>query len=141
MKKLINRAFLYTLLGLAAGVFYREFTKYHGFAGRSTLAFLHPHLLGLGALLLMVVALFARQTPLLQEKHCSRFLLLHSIGLPLTALMMLARGILQVLGSPLSRGLDAAISGVAGLGHVILGASLVFLFLALKAALKGEAAA
>ncbi|NLE70200.1 MAG: DUF2871 family protein [Clostridiales bacterium] len=141
MKKLINRAFLYTLLGLAAGVFYREFTKGMGFTGRSSLALLHPHLLGLGALLLLIAALFARQMPLTQEKHFSRFLLLHTIGLPLTALMMLARGVLQVLGSDLSRGLDAAISGVAGLGHLLLGAALVFFFLALKKATQGEAAA
>ncbi|HPY95039.1 MAG TPA: hypothetical protein PLR12_06385 [Clostridia bacterium] len=34
----------------------------------------------------------------------------------------------------MSRGLDGALSGVAGLGHIILGLSLVFLFLGLKQA-------
>ena len=38
----------------------------------------------------------------------------------------------QVLALPLSRGMDAAISGVAGLGHICLGAGLVVFFLSLK---------
>lgn len=132
MKKLVNRAFLYAMLALAAGVFYREFTKWNGFSGRTTLAFVHPHLLALGALLLLIAALFAGQWPLTEAKQFRSFLTLHSIGLPLTAVMMLVRGSLQVLGTPLSKGLDAAVSGVAGLGHIILGTSLVFFFLALR---------
>ena len=112
MKKLLNRAFLYAVLGLAFGVFYREFTKFRGFEGRTMLAFLHPHLLVLGALFLLLALLLARQFPLLGEKHFRRFLLLHDIGLPLTALMMLVRGVLQVLETPLSRGLDAALAEI-----------------------------
>ncbi len=134
MKKLLNRAFLYAMLGLAAGVFYREFTKFRGFTGRTALAFLHPHLLALGALLCLIVMLLAREFPLEGSRHFRRFLLLHDIGLPFMVLMMGVRGVLQVLGTALSRGLDGALSGVAGLGHIILGLSLVFLFLGLKQA-------
>ena len=50
------------------------------------------------------------------------------------AVMLGVRGVLQVQGTALSRGMDAAISGIAGLSHIILGASLVFFFLALKKA-------
>lgn len=141
MKKLLNRAFLYAMLGLAAGVFYREFTKLSGFTGRTMLAFMHPHLLTLGALLCLLVLLLARSFPLLGEKHYRRFLLLHDIGLPFTVLMLGLRGVLQVLATPLSKGLDAAISGVAGLGHIVLGLSLVFLFLALRRAVTEPAQA
>ena len=35
MKNLIHRAFIYAMAGLAAGVFYREFTKWNGFADRT----------------------------------------------------------------------------------------------------------
>lgn len=136
MKKLINRAFLYAMLALAAGVFYREFTKFRGFGGRTMLASIHPHLLAMGALTLLVAALFLKALPLGNNRLFKRFMLLHDIGLPLTAALMLVRGVLQVLGTPLSRGMDAAISGVAGLGHIVLGLSLVFFFLALKGAAK-----
>ena len=50
----------------------------------------------------------------------------------LTAVMLAVRGAAQVLALPLSRGMDAAISGVAGLGHICLGAGLVVFFLSLK---------
>lgn len=38
MKKMINTAFVYMILGLVAGVFYREFTKFMGFEGLTTCA-------------------------------------------------------------------------------------------------------
>jgi len=139
MKKLIHRAFIYAMAGLAAGVFYREFTKWYGFADRTALAFLHPHLLTLGALLCLVAALFVRQIPLIEQRQFSLFLRLHDIGLPFMAIMLGVRGVLQVQGTALSRGMDAAISGIAGLSHIILGASLVLFFLALrKAAAQAE---
>lgn len=132
MKKYMNRALLYFCLGLAAGVYYREFTKWNGFTGRSTLAFVHPHLLVLGALLCLLVALFSAQLPLASDKGMGLCLRLHDIGLPALAVTMLCRGTLQVLGTPLSKGMDAALSGLAGLSHVVLGTSLVLLVLSLR---------
>ena len=37
MKKLLNTAFVYALAAMAGGVFYREFTKFNGFTGRTAL--------------------------------------------------------------------------------------------------------
>ena len=134
LTKLLNRAFVYAVLGLAAGVFYREFTKFNGFTGRTALAFMHPHLLTLGALLMLLVVLFANSFSLTGEKYFGRFLLLHSIGMAMTVLLMLARGVLQVLATPLTKGMDAAISGVAGLGHILLGlaSGIAAQFIAIK---------
>lgn len=135
MKKLINRSFLYAMIALAAGVFYREFTKWKGFTGRTTLAFMHPHLLVLGSLLLLIAALFSAHSTLQAQKSFKTFLLLHTIGLPLMSVMMLVRGILQVLGSEVSKGLNGAVSGIAGLAHVVMAAALVCFFLALRRAI------
>lgn len=135
MKSLINRAFGYTLLALAAGVFYREFTKWNGFTSRTTLAFVHPHLFVLGALLMLLVALLSRHMPLMEQRSYRLFLTLHTVGLPMAALLMLVRGVVQVLATPLSAGLNAAIPGVAGLSHMVLGTALVVLFVAMKKAL------
>ncbi len=44
-QKLISSAFRYAIAGLACGVFYREFTKFTAFTGKTTLAFTHLHLL------------------------------------------------------------------------------------------------
>ena len=132
MKTYLTRSLTYLGLGLAAGVFYREFTKWNGFSGRTTLAFMHPHLLVLGTLLCLLLALFSKQLPLESDKGFRLSLRLHDIGLPFLFLTMLARGVLQVLGNELSRGLDAALSGVAGISHLILGTALVLLLLALR---------
>ena len=45
----------------------------------------------------------------------------------LTAAMFVVRGVVQVLRAPLSSGMDASISGMAGIGHILLGVSLVLL--------------
>ena len=49
---------------------------------------------------------------------------------------MLIRGIIQVADIALSRGLDAAVSGVAGIGHIMLGTGIILLFLAFKKAVR-----
>ena len=37
MKRYLNEALLYAVLSLVGGVFYREFTKIHGFVKKTTL--------------------------------------------------------------------------------------------------------
>ena len=41
-------AMVYAVIAMALGVFYREFTKFSGFAGRTSLSFLHTHYFALG---------------------------------------------------------------------------------------------
>ncbi|MEG2097890.1 MAG: DUF2871 family protein, partial [Pseudoflavonifractor sp.] len=62
MKKMMNLSFLYAILAMVGGVFYREFTKFNGFSGRSTLGFVHGHLFLLGMVVFLVVALFCHST-------------------------------------------------------------------------------
>ena len=131
MKRYINAALLYAILAMAGGVFYREFTKFNGFTAKTTLSVIHTHyfLLGMVFFLLLLVL----------EKNLSftgtttgRVLFLYHLGLNLTAVMLVVRGITQVLGTPLSSGMSAAISGMAGIGHILLGVSLVLLLLQIR---------
>ena len=41
------------------------------------------------------------------------------------------RGVLQVLGTSVSSGMNAAISGIAGIGHILLGVGLIILMVIL----------
>lgn len=133
IKKLLNTSMIYFALAIAAGVFYREFTKMSGYAGETMLRFVHAHLFALGMLLFLVLALFCRQEGNLSEdKTFRQFFLLYNISLPFMACMMLARGVLQVQGAVLSRAADAAVSGIAGISHILLTVSLALLFKALK---------
>ena len=43
MKRYMNLALVYSILAMAGGVFYREFTKFCGFAGKTTLSVVHTH--------------------------------------------------------------------------------------------------
>ncbi|MGN8850624.1 DUF2871 family protein [Fusicatenibacter saccharivorans] len=57
---------------------------------------------------------------------------IYNIGVPLTAVMMLVRGVTQVLGLSLSSALSASISGIAGIGHILTGVGIVLLLISLK---------
>ena len=131
MKRYMNTALLYAVLAMAGGVFYREFTKFNGFTARTTLSVVHTHyfLLGLVFFLLLVVM---EKNLSFTEAKTGRVLMIYHIGLNLTAVMLAVRGVTQVLGLTLSSGMDAAISGMAGIGHILLGVSLVLLLLQIK---------
>lgn len=133
MKKLINTSFLYLILALAAGVFYREFTKFNSFTGKTTLAVVHTHLFVLGVLLFLILALFVNINPdLLKDSRAKKFYILQNISLILFTATLLARGIIQVLNIQLSSAANSSISGIAGVSHILLTISLLLFFLLLK---------
>ena len=136
MKKYINLSFIYAMAAIVCGVFYREFTKFTGFTGRTALAFTHLHLFALGTLLFLIIGLYADRTDLEQQKNFRTFMKLYNIGLPFMVVMFFVRGILQVLGTPLSAGANAAISGVAGIAHTMVTIAFVLLFTAMKKAAR-----
>ncbi|HOJ09568.1 MAG TPA: DUF2871 family protein [Clostridiales bacterium] len=79
MKKYINISFIYAMTAIACGVFYREFTKFLGFSGKTTLAFTHLHFFVLGTIMFLLIAIFSSITNLSQQKQFSRFMLLYNI--------------------------------------------------------------
>lgn len=131
MKKMIRIAFFYVILALIGGVFYREFKKFNGFTGVTVLADVHVHLMVLGVFMFMILALFVKNLPLLKEKRFSQFMIIYNIGLLLTVIMMVIRGMTQVLTMTLTSGMSAAISGMAGIGHIFLGIGLILLMITL----------
>ena len=131
MKKLINTSFLYLILALAAGVFYREFTKFNSFTGKTTLAVVHTHLFVLGVLLFLILALFVNINPdLLKDSRAKKFYILQNLSLILFTATLLARGIIQVLNIQLSSAANSSISGIVS--HILLTISLLLFFLLLK---------
>ena len=132
MKKCLNLSLVYAIAAMAGGVFYREFAKWNGYTGVTALGKVHTHLVLLGMVLFLIAALFASHTDLKEQKLFRIFLKVYNIGVPLTAVMLAVRGITQVLGLTLSTGADAAISGIAGIGHIFTGAGLILFILSLK---------
>ncbi len=130
-KKYIDAALLYAALALTGGVFYREFTKYSGFTAKTTLSVVHAHYLMMGVFFFLLLALMEKSFAFTGPKT-GRVLAVYHLGLNLTVAMLVVRGVVQVRGLTLSRGLDASLSGVAGIGHILLGVSLVLVLLQLR---------
>lgn len=131
MKRYMNSALLYALLAMVGGVFYREFTKFSGFTAKTTLSVVHTHYFLLGMVFFLLLLVLEKNLSFTGAKT-GRVLLTYHIGLNLTAVMLVVRGVTQVMGAELSRGADAAISGMAGIGHILLGVSLVLLLLQIR---------
>lgn len=136
MKKYLNFALGYAIAAMAGGVFYREFTKWNGFTGVTVLGKVHGHLFMLGMMVFLIVAIFSAHRDLAEQKTFRVFMCLYNIGLPLAVVMMLVRGITQVLNIALSSGASAAISGIAGIGHILVGTGLILLLVSLKKTAK-----
>ena len=131
MKRYMNSALLYAILAMAGGVFYREFTKFNRFTSKTILSVVHTHYFLLGMVFFLLLLVLEKNLSFTGVKT-GRVLLTYHIGLNLTAVMLVVRGVTQVMGAELSRGVDAAISGIAGIGHILLGVSLVMLLLQIR---------
>ena len=131
MKRYINTALLYAVLAMVGGVFYREFTKFSGFTGRTALGVVHTHYFLLGMVFFLLLLLLEKNFSFTDAKTC-KILAVYHIGLNLTAVMLMVRGVTQVMGTALSSGMSAAISGIAGIGHILLGVSLVLVLVQIK---------
>lgn len=132
MKKYLNISLVYAIAAMAGGVFYREFTKFQGYTGVTALGKVHAHLFLLGMLVFLVAALYAARYDLETVKMFRAFLWTYNLGVPLTAVMLLVRGVTQVMGMNLSAAADASISGIAGIGHILTGTGIILLILSLK---------
>jgi heme/copper-type cytochrome/quinol oxidase subunit 1 len=131
MKRIAKFSFFYSILGLLLGAFYREFTKMNGFKGRTVLSGLHTHVLVLGTLFLLVVLLLEKSFGLTKNKNFNKFFIIYNIGLLLTVIMMAVRGCTEVLRLAISTTIDSSISGIAGLGHIVMTIAYVLFFLML----------
>ena len=131
MKRYMNTALVYAILAMVGGVFYREFTKFNGFTARTALATVHTHYFLLGMVFFLLLLVLEKTFSFTSPKT-GQALALYHVGLNLTAAMLVVRGMIQVLGTTLSAGTDAAVSGLAGIGHILLGVSLILLLLQVR---------
>lgn len=116
---------------MAGGVFYREFTKFNDFTAKTALSVVHTHYFLLGMAFFLLLFLLEKNFSFTGEKT-GRALVVYHVGLNLTAVMLVVRGVTQVTAPVISSGMNAAISGMAGIGHILLGVGLVLLLLQVK---------
>ena len=137
MKRYMNTALLYAVFAMAGGVFYREFTKFNGFTGKTTLSVVHTHYFLLGMVFFLTLLALEKSFSFTGPKT-GRVLAVYHAGLNLAAVMLVVRGVTQALAFELSSGMSAAVSGVAGIGHILLGVSMVLLLVQVKRTVTAE---
>ncbi len=128
LKSLYYISITYLLVGLFAGLFHHEFAYYTNFTGVSTLKYVHPHALFLGTLVFMIMPIFVKVFSVDKSKYFKKFIVTYNLGLFMSLLFMVIRGITQLFQMQISSFYDHMIGGLAGIGHVILSIGLYFLF-------------
>ncbi len=131
IKRIVESSFVYLIFGLSAGVFYREFSKAYNFSGASDLGKIHVHIITLGVVSLLILyiaaVLLLKSNPnLMQALRLP--LSFWNFGLAITVAIMIIRGMIQILDPQTTDVPSAAISGMAGIGHIILGLGMVLSF-------------
>ncbi|MDN4069078.1 DUF2871 domain-containing protein [Paenibacillus vini] len=131
MKKLYYASFFYAILGLLAGISYREITKHSDFTGDTILVALHTHILVLGFLFFLITLILGKLFQVHEAKSFNVWYIVYNLGLVITIGAMATRGMLQINGTDIS-----FLPHIAGLGHTILGAGFVWLLILLGKRVK-----
>ncbi len=122
---------IYAIIAMVFGVFYREFTKLSGFSGETALSVMHTHYFMLGMFFFLALLLMEKAFAF-SDARTKKLLIVYQVGLNVSSLGFLMRGLTQILVPTLSSGLDASISGVSGIGHILMGVTIVMLLLQIK---------
>lgn len=129
--RFINWALAYAVVALICGVLFRELGKYGFLALPDTFGRIHGHLISLGTILLLAELALNHWLKFSDEKGSDAAFWCQQAGLILSAIMMGVRGYLGTVS------LDAMISGIAGVGHILLAVGLIWtLVLIRKAVIK-----
>ncbi len=133
MKRSFIAASAYLLLGLLAGLYYRELTVSHNFGEQqdTQLSVLHTHFLVLGFITFLIVIVLDKLFAISQHSMFNVFFGAYNAGLVISSAVMAIHGTFTVLGVEHLK----ALSGIAGLGHILLALGLTSLLWALGAAI------
>ena len=133
MKKYIRISLVFFVVSIVSGVFYREFTKAMDLGHVYTpLGLAHSHFLVLGVLFVLVFGLINLKFNNEGSKLFKYGLIGYIVGASGTGIMLVVRGIFDVLlqAKKISEvSGDAAWSGISGIFHIILGISIVMIFI------------
>ena len=132
IKRYFNASIVYASLALTGGVFYREFTKYAEFTGKTNLAFIHTHYFMLGMFFFLALVLLERAFSFSAQKASKAWVTVYHVGLNITTTCLFLRGLAQATETALSPAMNGALSGVSGIGHILLGSAMIALLILIR---------
>jgi len=135
MRRYLNAAITYSIIAMVSGVFYRELTKYTYFTEQTSLSSMHGHYFTLGLFFFLFLLILEKQFGWSSLPKSKGFITIYHIGLNITGLGFLIRGFTEVMDIAMSKGLNASISGIAGMGHILIAVSMIGILLRVKKSL------
>lgn len=130
MKKIVKTAFIYAIIAMLSGIFYREGSRFLELTEPNTWSIIHTHFFMLGMFFFLIVLLLEKSFHLTKDKKYNTFYYIYNIGLVITGIMLYLRGIADVTEDFMVY--DKMISGISGIGHILLGVGIILFFLILK---------
>ena len=135
MKKLVKTAFIYAIIAMLCGVIYREGSRFLELTEPNTWSFTHTHFFVLGMFFFLIVLILEKEFSLTKDKKFKAFYIIYNIGLIITGIMLWIRGIADITES-FYNSYDKMISGISGIGHILLGIGIILFFIILNNKIK-----
>ena len=137
MKKITKTAFFYAIVAMLCGITYRELTRFLELTEPCTWSFTHTHFFVLGMFFFLIVLVLEKQFHITKDKKFKSFYIIYNIGLLLTGIMLWMRGVADIVNDFYIK-YDKMISGISGIGHLLLGIGIVLFFIILFRKVKEE---
>ncbi|WP_394022934.1 DUF2871 family protein [Anaerococcus martiniensis] len=126
-KSILASSITMLVMGLLAGAFSREFTKFYSFNEYNYLNLIHTHSLALGFLALMGIYLLVRNNDDRKILAIKKAYHTYMTGLTITVVAMIVKGIFTVVSQGRQTINQAAIAGISGIGHIVLTIGIISL--------------
>ncbi len=131
LKGIFALSITFLIMGLVGGVFYREFTKYYAFTANNHLSKIHVHTIVLGFIGLFMLYSFMKGLDAPALIKIKKPLRIYISGLTFTIVNMVLLGIYEVVSEGQAIINRAAVDGISGIGHILLGVGIVWTFIKL----------
>lgn len=135
-KRAYNTAFYFTIAGIFAGAFYREFTKFLGFVGPTSMSVMHTHLLTTGTFMFLLLGLSFKVFNISSSKKMNNLLTGYTISVIVNVLCMFTRGLYEVMGWEITNMVNGMISGISGVSHILLTITLIWILNIVRKSVK-----
>ena len=130
-KCLAFTAAVFAALGMIVGIVYHGMMLSTG-TGGTAMAATHPMTFALGCGGFLNALVLEKLFAVSESKLAKPAYFVYIVGVAMTVIMLIVRGYFQMSGTELTSGADAAISGIARVGHTVLAVGMALFFVALS---------
>lgn len=137
MKKIVNTALIYAIIAMLCGILYREGSRFLELTESTYWSLTHTHFFVLGMFFFLIVLVLEKEFHITTDKKFNIFYIIYNLGLIITGIMLWIRGMIDIVGN-ISSTYDKMVSGISGIGHILLGVGIILFFIILNNKIKGK---